>query len=42
MERKSRGNTLKKRIRSGRVRREDVTRRLAELAFGSANDGVCL
>lgn len=42
MERKSRGNTLKERIRSGRVRREDVTRRLAELAFGSANDCVRL
>jgi hypothetical protein len=32
MERMNRGNTLKKRIRTGRVRREDVTRRLAELA----------
>ena len=42
MERMNRGNTLKKRIRTGRVRREDVTRRLAELAFGSANDCVRL
>ena len=29
---------LKKRIRSGQVSREDVVRRLAELAFGRAND----
>lgn len=33
---------LKKRIRSGTVSREDVTRRLAELAFGKANDCVRL
>ena len=33
---------LKERIRSGRIRREDVTRRLAELAFGRANDCVRL
>ncbi len=33
---------LKKRIRSGKIRREDVTRRLAELAFGRANDCVRL
>ena len=32
--------TLKKRIRDGRIRREDVVRRLAELAFGQANDCV--
>ena len=42
MERTNRDTTLKKRIRSGRVRREDVTRRLAELAFGKANDCVRL
>lgn len=34
--------SLKERIRSGTVSREDVTRRLAELAFGKANDCVRL
>ena len=34
--------TLKARIRQGRIRREDVTRRLAELAFGQPNDCVRL
>ena len=33
---------LKKRIRLGQVSREDVVRRLAELAFGRANDCVKL
>ncbi len=33
---------LKQRIRAGRIRKEDVTRRLAELAFGKANDCVRL
>ena len=33
---------LKKRIREGKVSREDVTRRLAELAFGQVNDCVRL
>lgn len=33
---------LKKRIRTGQVSREDVVRRLAELAFGRANDCVKL
>lgn len=33
---------LKKRIREGRVSRADVIRRLAELAFGRANDCVKL
>ena len=33
---------LKKRIRSGEVSRQDVTRRLAELAFGRSNDCVRL
>ena len=33
---------LKRRIRSGQVSREDVVRRLAELAFGRANDCVKL
>ncbi len=34
--------SLKQRIRSGQIRREDVTRRLAELAFGQPNDCVRL
>ena len=42
MEQKSREQSLKERIRSGHIRREDVTRRLAELAFGKANDCVWL
>ena len=42
MERTSVEKELKKRIRSGQVRRQDVTRRLAELAFGKANDCVRL
>lgn len=33
---------LKKRIRSGQLTRKDVARRLAELAFGKANDCVAL
>lgn len=33
---------LKKRIRDGQLNREDVVRRLAELAFGRANDCVRL
>ena len=33
---------LKKRIQSGQLTREDVARRLAELAFGEANDCVRL
>lgn len=33
---------LRQRIRDGTVRRQDVTRRLAELAFGRANDCVRL
>ncbi len=36
------GGSLKNRIRAGQVRREDVTRRLAELAFGKPNDCVRL
>ena len=42
MERKSVDKPLKQRIRSGEIRRQDVTRRLAELAFGKANDCVKL
>lgn len=34
--------SLKARIRSGEIHRQDVTRRLAELAFGKANDCVRL
>ena len=34
--------SLKTRIRQGRIRREDVVRRMAELAFGKANDCVRL
>ena len=36
------GNSLKSRIQQGQIRREDVTRRLAELAFGQPNDCVRL
>ncbi len=36
------GASLKQRIRCGRIRKEDVTRRLAELAFGKPNDCVRL
>lgn len=36
------GGSLKRRIRQGRLRREDVLRRLAELAFGQPNDCVRL
>ena len=42
MKEEQEGKTLAQRIRSGRIRREDVTRRLAELAFGKANDCVRL
>ncbi len=34
--------SLRSRIRVGQIRRRDVTRRLAELAFGKANDCVRL
>ena len=34
--------SLKARIKGGEIRRRDVTRRLAELAFGKANDCVRL
>lgn len=36
------GDSLKNRIRRGQIRKEDVTRRLAELAFGKPNDCVRL
>ena len=42
MEQKNTESLLKQRIRTGKLRREDVARRLAELAFGKANDCVKL
>lgn len=42
MKRKNGEKALEKRIRSGEVSRQDVIRRLAELAFGSANDCIRL
>jgi len=42
MDRKTGEKELRERIRAGKVSREDVTRRLAELAFGRANDCVRL
>ena len=42
MDRKTGEKELRERIRCGRVSRADVTRRLAELAFGKANDCVRL
>ena len=42
MEPKNGERGLKNRIRSGEIRQRDVTRRLAELAFGKANDCVRL
>ena len=42
MEASNSSRDLKNRIRSGQVRQRDVTRRLAELAFGKANDCVRL
>ena len=42
MEEKNGERSLKCRIREGKIRRRDVTRRLAELAFGKANDCVRL
>ena len=42
MEAQSGEKSLKSRIKGGQIRRADVTRRLAELAFGKANDCVRL
>ena len=42
MDRECGAGGLKQRIRSGKITKEDVTRRLAELAFGKANDCVRL
>lgn len=39
---KETNGTLNRRIRSGKLTKEDVARRLAELAFGKANDCVRL
>ncbi len=42
MEQKSTERKLRQRIREGEIQQRDVTRRLAELAFGKANDCVRL
>ena len=42
MDKQDAEDSLKNRIRSGKLKREDVARRLAELAFGRANDCVRL
>ena len=42
MEKHGAEQTLQQRIKSGKIRREDVARRLAELAFGKVNDCVRL
>ena len=42
MDRKTGEKALRERIQEGKVSRSDVTRRLAELAFGKANDCVRL
>ena len=42
MKPKSTDQTLRKRIKEGKIKREDVARRLAELAFGKVNDCVKL
>ena len=42
MEAQTGEKSLKSRIKGGQIRRADVTRRLAELAFGKANDCVRL
>lgn len=42
MSAKTKDAQLKQRIREGQISREDVVRRLAELAFGRANDCVKL
>lgn len=42
MERENAASALRERICSGKLRREDVARRLAEIAFGKANDCVRL
>ena len=42
MERKENARSLRQRIGNGKLSRADVARRLAELAFGKANDCVRL
>lgn len=42
MKEKKQGRSIAQRIRTGDVQKRDVTRRLAELAFGKANDCVKL
>ena len=42
MDQETQDQSLKERIRTGRSRREEVTRRRAELAFGKPNDCVRL
>ena len=42
MEDKNSDKALRSRIRAGQISRQDVIRRLAELAFGKANDCVRL
>lgn len=42
MNRNTGDKQLRERIQSGKISRQDVTRRLAELAFGKANDCVRL
>ena len=42
MKEQSGEKSLRSRIRAGQIQRRDVTRRLAELAFGKANDCVRL
>ena len=42
MKEQSGEKSLRYRIRAGQIQRRDVTRRLAELAFGKANDCVRL
>lgn len=42
MEQRHTDKELKRRIRTGELTREDVARRLAQLAFGKANDCVKL
>ena len=41
-EKDGKNGNLRNRIRQGQIRRKDVTRRLAELAFGRPNDCVRL
>ena len=42
MKEENTNGSLKQRIRCGKINREDVIRRLAELAFGKVNDCVKL